>query len=84
LKYHFAGAEKDELKDNIYTRLKYAGNMGTNLFSDNALVSIFTITKRAPQQVNNLVTSGLIFACANQMRSLDEEVVYQANRDIEL
>jgi general secretion pathway protein A len=48
VKYHLQGLKKDELKDYIHTRLKYAGTMETNLFSDSALVSIFTITKGAP------------------------------------
>lgn len=84
VKYHMQGLKKEELKNYIQTRLKYAGAMDTNLFSDSAIDSIFSITKGAARPVNSLVTSCLIYACANQMHSLDEEVVYEANRDIEL
>jgi general secretion pathway protein A len=84
VKYHMQGLKKEELKDYIQSRLKYAGAMEINLFSDSALDSIFAITKGAPRIVNNLVTSCLMYACANQIRLLNEEVVYEANRDIEL
>ncbi|MGI6711516.1 MAG: ExeA family protein [Bacillota bacterium] len=84
VKYHMQGLKKEELKEYIHSRLKYAGAMETNLFLDSALDSIFSLTKGAPRMVNSLVTSCLMYACANQMRLLDEEVVYEANRDIEL
>ncbi|MDD4146713.1 MAG: AAA family ATPase [Clostridia bacterium] len=84
VKYHMQGLKKEELKDYIQSRLKYAGAMELNLFSDSALDSIFTITKGAPRVVNNLITSCLMYACVNQLRFLNEEVVYEANRDIEL
>lgn len=84
VKFHLQGLKKEELKEYVQSRLKYAGAMETNLFSDSALDSIFTITKGVPRQVNNLVTSCLMYACTRQVRFLDEEVVYQANQDIEL
>ena len=84
VKYHLQGLKKEELSDYICSRLKYAGFQEANLFSDSALDSIFTITKGVPRQVNNLVTGCLMYACANRLRLLNEEVVYQANQDIEL
>lgn len=84
VKYHMQGLQKDELKEYIQSRLKIAGSMDADIFSDSALDSIYTITKGAPRVVNNLVTGCLMYACASQIRRIDEETVYQANRDIEL
>lgn len=84
VKFHLQGLKRVELKDYIQSRLKYAGAMDLDLFSDSALDSIFTITNGVPRQVNNLVTGCLMYACSRQLRFLDEEVVYQANQDIEL
>lgn len=84
VKYQMEGLKKEELKEFIQSRLKYAGAMETNLFSDSALESIYSITKGAPRLVNSLVISCLMYACAKQIRLMDEEVVYEANRDIEL
>lgn len=84
VKYHMQGLQKDELKEYIQSRLKIAGAMDADIFSDSALDSIYTITKGAPRVVNNLVTGCLMYACASQIRRINEETVYQANRDIEL
>jgi general secretion pathway protein A len=84
IKYHMQGLKKEELKEYIQSRLKNAGAMETDLFNDAALDSIYTITNGAPRLVNNLVTGCLMYACSSQLRRIDDETVYQANRDIEL
>ena len=84
VKYHMQGLSKDETRDYILTRLKHAGSMDCDVFSESAVDSIHTITSGVPRAVNNLVINCLMFACSQQSKSIDEEIVYQATRDIDL
>ncbi|WP_338824839.1 hypothetical protein [Neomoorella humiferrea] len=48
------------------------------------LVHLYGITGGLPRLVNNLVTTCLICACGKKQRLIDEEIVYQAQRELEI
>jgi len=82
--YHMSGLARDEIRGYISSRLELAGAADINVFSDAALESVFTSTGGAVRLVNNLAAAALTCACSRGLRTVDEEVVYQADRDIEI
>jgi type II secretory pathway predicted ATPase ExeA len=82
--YHMAGLRRDELNDYISSRLALAGALNNNIFSDSALESIFTSTGGAVRLINSLAAASLTCACSRNLSSVDEEIVFQADRDIEI
>jgi type II secretory pathway predicted ATPase ExeA len=82
--YHMNGLLRDELDEYISSRLKLAGAVNINLFTQAALESIFISTGGAPRLINSIAAASLTYACARNLNIVDEEVVYQADRDIEI
>lgn len=83
VKYFMHGLSSGEIKDYIVSRLKTAGQH-EDLFTEPALESIHAITNGQPRLVNNLVTASLLYACDKKLRLIDEEVVYQAQSELNL
>jgi type II secretory pathway predicted ATPase ExeA len=82
--YHMSGLTKDETDVYLSSRLKIAGAVNTDIFTQAAVESIFNQTKGNPRLVNNLADAALKLAALNDMRIIDEEAVYQAAKDIEI
>ena len=82
--YQMTGISRDEIKDYISSRLKLAGAADTNIFTDPALESIFTSTGGALRMINNLAVASLTCASSRNQSTVDIEMVYQADRDIEI
>jgi type II secretory pathway predicted ATPase ExeA len=82
--YHMAGLLRNEINDYIKSRLLLAGADNPNIFTDTALESIFTATGGAVRLINTLAAASLTCACSRNQDMVDEEIVYQADRDIEI
>lgn len=82
--YHMTGISREELGDYITSRLVLAGAAETNIFTEAALESIFVSTGGALRVINNLVTASLTCAYSRDRNQIDEEIIYQADRDIEI
>ena len=82
--YHMAGLSREEVGSYIKSRLAVAGACDTSIFTEAALESIFTSTGGALRLVNTIATASLTLASLKNQNIVDEEMVYQANRDIEI
>ena len=83
--YHMNGlATKDEVSQYLVSRLAVAGAVDQNLFSQVACESIFSLTGGLPRLVNNLAVAALTCAYGKNQSLVDDEIVYQAARDIEI
>ena len=82
--YHMGGLLRTEINDYISSRLAIAGAADTNIFTEAALEAIFTATGGAFRLVNTLAAAALTCACSRNLSLVDEEIVYQADRDIEI
>ena len=82
--YHMTGLQREEIGEYISSRLALAGAVDKNIFSDAALESMFTTTGGALRLVNTLAAASLTCACSHNQPVVDEEIVYQADRDIEI
>ena len=78
------GLLRNELGDYIKSRLSLAGAADTNVFTETALESMFISTGGALRMVNNLAAASMTCACARNQGIVDDEIVYQADRDIEI
>lgn len=83
IKHIMQGLETDELKDYCYTRLKLAG-VHEDIFTSSALEAIYSITNGLPRLINSLVTNCFLCACEKKQRQIDEEVVYQAQGELNI
>lgn len=82
--YHMVGLMKDELKDYVTSRLSIAGAVDANIFSENAIEALYSQTKGIPRILNNLITASLTCSASLKQNIVDEEVVFQASKDIEI
>ena len=82
--YHMTGLSRDEIADYVTSRLVLAGAADTNIFTEAALESVFTSTGGALRLINTLASASLTCACSRNQSNVDEEIVYQAGRDIEI
>jgi type II secretory pathway predicted ATPase ExeA len=82
--YHMTGLSREEAGAYIASRLLLAGAADTNIFTEAAVESIFTSTGGALRPINNLAAASMACACSRGQGAVDEEIVYQADRDIEI
>jgi len=83
--YHMAGLARDEVAAYLSSRLSLAGAPNPDgIFSESACESIFSHTSGFPRLVNNLATAALTCAYAKNQTQIDDELVYQAAKDIEI
>lgn len=82
--YHMSGLLREEIGEYIKSRLAIAGAAHSNIFTDAALESVFTSTAGSLRLINTLAAASLTCACSRKLNIVDEEIVYQANRDIEI
>jgi type II secretory pathway predicted ATPase ExeA len=82
--YHMAGLSKDEIGPYISSRFKVAGADGAGVFTPSAVECLHALAKGLPRVLNNLICASLTIAALGDVHTIDEEVVYQAERDIEI
>jgi len=82
--YQMIGLLRSEVSDYISSRLSIAGAADTDIFSKPALEYIFTSSGGALRLVNTLAAASLTCAFSRKQSLVDEEIVYQADRDIEI
>lgn len=83
VKHIMQGLKADELGDFISSRLKIAG-IHEEIFTQSAIEGIYAITNGSPRLVNSLVTASLLSACEKKVRQVDEEIVYQAQAELNI
>lgn len=83
IKYAMSGLKKEELPDYFARRLKSAG-LTDNVFTPAAIEALYSISKGIPRIVNNLATACLMYACSNRKHEVDEETVYQGQKDFDV
>ena len=83
IKHIMQGLKKDELEQYLTSRIKIAG-LSENIFTSSALEAIYSISKGIPRLVNNLATASLMYACSKKMHQIDEETVYQGQKDFDM
>jgi type II secretory pathway predicted ATPase ExeA len=82
--YHMMGLSREEIGDYIKSRLLIAGTADANIFTEAALESMFISTGGALRLVNTLAAASLTCACVRNQSHVDDEIVYQADRDVEI
>jgi hypothetical protein len=77
------GLKPEEVTPYCISRLKLAG-LHEETFSTQALDAICTITAGLPRLINNLITTSLLCACEKRQRRIDEEIIYQAQTELNI
>jgi len=82
--YHMTGLLRDEIKPYVDSRLAIAGALNRNIFSAAALEALFVSSGGALRMINSLAAASLACACARSQELIDDEIVFQAGKDIEI
>jgi type II secretory pathway predicted ATPase ExeA len=82
--YHMEGLSQDETSAYIASRLKFAGATDDGLFESNAVEAIWAATNGCPRMINNFADASLKLAAVLDKRRVDEDIVFQAAKDIEI
>jgi len=77
--YFLHGLKEEELPFYCQSRFKLAG-LSEEIITPAAYGAIHSITNGLPRLVNNLITACLLCACAKRQKH--EEVVYQAQQEL--
>jgi type II secretory pathway predicted ATPase ExeA len=82
--YHMEGLGEGEVAAYIAARLRLAGAPDENIFEPTATEAIQTATNGCPRLVNNFADASLKLAAVLGKKRVDEGIVYQASKDIEI
>jgi type II secretory pathway predicted ATPase ExeA len=80
-KYSMRGMTMEETRDYLNSRMTLAG-VFRDIFTEQALAGIHTSSHGFPRNINNIVTTCLIYCKWKGLDIVDEEVVYQANVEL--
>jgi type II secretory pathway predicted ATPase ExeA len=83
LKHVMQGLKREELPEYLSSRLRVAG-LNQNIFQTGAIDALYSISNGVPRLVNNFATASLMYACASKKNEIDEEVVYQGKKDLDI
>ena len=83
IKHSMQGLKKEELNEYISSLLKAAGNTN-DIFTPQAIEVIYSLSKGVPRLINNIAIASLMYGCATKKDFIDEEAVYQGQKDFEL
>jgi type II secretory pathway predicted ATPase ExeA len=83
INYSMKGLTKDEVKEYIICSLKNSG-CSEPLFTDSAYELIFSSTNGFLRPINKLARMCLISGANQKLRSIDSEIVYQAQTEINI
>lgn len=83
IKHIMQGLKKEEIEDYLASRLKAAGAL-ESIFTPSAAEAIYSVSKGIPRLINNLATASLMYACSKRQERIDEETVYQGQKDFDI
>jgi type II secretory pathway predicted ATPase ExeA len=83
MNYCLKGLTKDETKEYILSRLKIAG-CHEPIFTDNAFELLFSSTNGCIRLLNSLVRFCLISGANQKLKSIDNEIVFQAQSELNI
>ena len=81
--YTFKGLSREEVKEYIKTRLKLA-NVNNEIFSSEAINALYSSSKSSPRRLNTLVINSLMLGSQNETKMIDEEIVMNALKEMEI
>jgi type II secretory pathway predicted ATPase ExeA/outer membrane protein OmpA-like peptidoglycan-associated protein len=74
----------NEARAYIQHRLQTAGYRGGDLFTAGAVWNIWDRSQGVPRNINTLCFNAMLLAFAEQARSIDERILAEASRDLDL
>lgn len=83
VKHIMQGLSSEDISPYITSRLELAG-VHEQIFLEPAINAIYSITGGLPRLTNNLATTCLLCAYNKKQRTIDEEIVYQAQGELNI
>lgn len=77
------GFIEEEISSYCSSRLAIAG-CKEEIFQASAIRAMYGLTKGIPRLINTLATNALLYASSKNLRTVDEEVIYQAQSELSL
>jgi type II secretory pathway predicted ATPase ExeA len=82
-KYTMKGLSEPETHEYIKSRMALAG-VTRDVFTDQAITQIHSASSGFPRNINNIANACLMYCKWKNLEQADEEVVYQANKELAL
>lgn len=81
--YEFKGLSKEEVKDYVKSRLEIA-NASSEIFTQDALNSLYSCCKSSPRRLNTLVLNSLMLGSQNKLAQINSDVIMNAKKEMDL
>lgn len=81
--YEFKGLSREEVKEYIKTRLE-AVNANSEIFTQDALSSLYSCCKSSPRRLNTLVLNSLMLGAQNKLAQINSEIIMNAKKEMDL
>lgn len=81
--YEFKGLSRKEVKEYVKTRLEIA-NTNKEIFSEEALNSLYSCCKSSPRRLNTLVLNSLMLGTQNKEKVIEIETIMNAKGEMDL
>lgn len=81
--YTFIGLTREEVKKYIRTRLEYS-NASSVIFEENAINALYSCCKSSPRRLNTLVINSLMLGYQNNCPTINEEIIMDAKKEMDL
>jgi general secretion pathway protein A len=79
--YHISPLSLEETQEYINHRLERAGAMDTQVFTPEAVTSVFDWSGGIPRTINILCDGALVYGYADALRTIDAQIVEQVVKD---
>ena len=72
---HLNGLNRDEVSEYIDYRMKVAGATETDIFTEEAVKSIYQFTRGVPRLINVMCDAALVYGFADELKTIDERTI---------
>ena len=77
------GLSREETKEYLTTRLALAG-VNNEIFTEDALNSLYSCSKSSPRRLNTLVLNSLLLGCQHKCLKIDSSIVMLGKEEMDL
>ena len=81
--YSMNGLSREETKEYLTTRLALAG-VNNEIFTEDALNSLYSCSKSSPRRLNTLVLNSLLLGCQHKCLKIDSSIVMLGKEEMDL
>jgi len=83
LRYHLQPLNKEDMKKYIKKRLRIAGTLDLNMFTQKALNKIYTYSKGIPRVINIICDNALLMGYATDQKVIGSKIIHEVIKNLD-